>query len=116
MTEKKSQKSPKKGSEKAPKKAKDVKDIGIKVTPPKDKCENDAHCPFHGNQNVRGRTFKAKVIRSKVPRSVQVEWTWKRHVPKYERYEKMRTRLIVHNPSCIDAQVGDDVLIMETRI
>ncbi len=34
---------------------------------------------------------------------------------KYERYEKKRTKLHVHNPECIDANIGDIVRIAETR-
>jgi len=40
----------------------------------------------------------------------------RRHfIPKYERYSKRRTKLLVHNPDCLNAQVGDVVKIMETR-
>lgn len=93
---------------------KESKNIGIAVKAPEKACE-DKHCPFHGEQNVRGRTFVGKVIRAKVPKSVTVEWTGKRYVPKYERYEKTRTRIKAHSPECIGAQEGDTVKIIETR-
>ena len=48
-------------------------------------------------------------------RSGVVEWTYKVLVPKYERKETRRTRVHVHNPACINAEVGDLVLIAETR-
>jgi small subunit ribosomal protein S17 len=114
LTEKKSTKGRKKGPEKATPEG-GSKNIGIEVTPPESRCENDKHCPFHGTQSLRGRMFQGKVIRSKVPRSAVVEWGWKRKIPKYERYEKRRTRVIAHNPSCIGAQEGDVVKLMETR-
>ena len=114
MTEKKSRKGPKKGSEKAVEKS-DSNNIGVDVKPPKERCENDKNCPFHGNLSLRGRMFTGTVIRSKIPKHAVVEWTWKRRVPKYERYEKRRTRLVVHNPVCINAQAGDTVKIMEAR-
>ena len=112
MTEKKSSESRKKESSKG----KDAhRNIGIDVKPPKERCRGDKHCPFHGDAKVRGRMFTGKVLRVKAPKMAQVEWTWKRMVPKYERYEKKRTRLIVHNPACINAKEGDNVKIMETR-
>ena len=113
MTEKKSTKNLKKESKQTL--VKDVRNIGIKVIPPKKVCENDIHCPFHGNQPLRGRMFTGTVIRSKVPKSILVEWTWKRKVPKYERYEKRRAKILAHCPTCINVEVGDTVKIMETR-
>ncbi len=92
-----------------------TKNIGVKVNPPKSECTGDVHCPFHGTQNVRGRTFVGKVIRNKVLRSVTVEWTGQRFIPKFERYEKTRTKLKAHCPECIPVQEGDTVKIMETR-
>jgi len=103
LTEKKSTKDPKKEY-----------NIGIDVKPPKDTCE-DKHCPFHGTISLRGRVFEGTVVRAKIPRMALVEWGWKRHVPKYERYEKKRTKVIVHNPPCMNVEVGDCVKIMETR-
>lgn len=105
MTEKKSSKKPKN----------DSKNIGIDVKPPKNKCEGDKHCPFHGEKSLRGRIFSGTVIQAKTPKHAVVEWEWKKIVPKYERYEKRRTRVAVHNPACIGAEVGDRVKIMETR-
>ena len=34
---------------------------------------------------------------------------------KYERYEKRRTKLKVHNPECINAKYGDVVKVIECR-
>ncbi len=48
-------------------------------------------------------------------KTVTVEWTRRHYIPKYERYEKRRTRVKAHNPDEIDAQVGDIVTIKETR-
>ena len=117
MTEKKSTKNQKKESKpiNSTKSAVPAKNIGIKVNPPKDICKDDIHCPFHGTASLRGRVFNGTVISAKTPKSARVEWTWKRKVPKYERYEKRRARIIAHNPTCINAEVGDTVKIMETR-
>jgi len=79
------------------------------------KCTDDKNCPFHGQKPLRGRVFTGTVVRAKIARSALVEWTWNRAVPKYERNEKRRTRVMAHNPSCINAAVGDKVRLQETR-
>ena len=88
--------------------------IGINVPAPEKKCE-DKNCPFHGNVKVRGRTMIGKVINSKIHVSITVEQERTTLIPKYERYQKKRTRVHAHNPYCIDAKEGDTVKIMECR-
>ena len=90
------------------------RNIGIKVKTPEKEC-NDKNCPFHGSLRRRGRVFVGTVIGTKMHKTATVEWTRRYYLPKYERYEKRRTRVKVHNPSCINAQNGDVVRIMECR-
>ncbi|MFC1690966.1 30S ribosomal protein S17 [Nanoarchaeota archaeon] len=90
------------------------KNIGINVTPPKESCD-DQNCPFHGKISVRGRQFLGNVTKTGSQKTATVEWDRLVKVKKYERYEKRRTKLQVHNPPCINAQPGDIVRIMETR-
>ncbi|NQU98365.1 30S ribosomal protein S17 [Candidatus Woesearchaeota archaeon] len=68
-----------------------------------------------GNVRLRGRVFEGKVISDKMHKTVTVEWNRKKFVPKYERYEKRRSRVKAHNPEEINAKEGDIVKIMETR-
>ena len=91
-----------------------TKNIGIDVIPPTQSC-TDVHCPYHGSLKVRGRIFDAKVIASKVPKTATVERTRRHYLPKYQRFEKRRSRIRVHNPECINAKDGDQVVIMESR-
>ncbi|MCK4522344.1 MAG: 30S ribosomal protein S17 [Nanoarchaeota archaeon] len=91
-----------------------TKEIGIKVKMPGKSC-NDKKCPFHGNLRVRGRTFYGIVIAKDVHKSATVQWDRLFNVPKYERFEKRRTKVRVHNPPCINAEKGDKVMIMECR-
>jgi len=93
---------------------KQAKNIGIQVTPPKDTCE-DTNCPFHGNISLRGRVFSGKVTAAKMHKTVTVEWERRYFIPKYERYEKRKTRIKAHNPGCINAGADDIVVIGETR-
>lgn len=48
-------------------------------------------------------------------KTVTVEWEGQRYIPKYERYQKTRTRVKAHNPESINAKEGDVVKISETR-
>jgi small subunit ribosomal protein S17 len=75
----------------------------------------DKNCPYHGQLKVRGKQFSGKVVSDKMQRSVIVEWTGLRYIPKYERYKKVKTRLMAHNPACVNAAEGDDVKLGECR-
>ena len=67
------------------------------------------------NTSTRGRTFTGIVTSDKMSKTVTITWTRRHYIPKYERYEKRRTKIKAHNPDEIDARVGDHVVVMETR-
>ena len=90
------------------------KNIGIDVKLPKQKCD-DKNCPFHGNLTCRGRFFTGTVVSDKMRKTVVAEWIRRHYIKKYERYEKRRTKMKVHNPTCINAKEGDIVSIIECR-
>jgi small subunit ribosomal protein S17 len=75
----------------------------------------DKNCPIHGSLKLRGRTFTGKVVSSKSRRSAIIEINRLNYIQKYERYEKRKTRLQVHNPDCINAKEGDVVKVQECR-
>lgn len=75
----------------------------------------DKHCPFHAGLTTRGQTFRGKVLSSSMHRSVTVGWTRIVYVPKYERYTKKRSKIKAHNPDCINAKNGDEVIITECK-
>lgn len=75
----------------------------------------DKKCPKHGNIKVRGNVFTGKVISDKPNKTVIVERTLTKKVPKYERYKKIKSKVSAHNPECINAQENDIVKIGETR-
>ena len=79
-----------------------------------EKC-NDGHCPKHGSVKTHGRAFTATVLSARAQKTAIVEWERRYYVPKYERYERRKTTLNVHNPECINAKSGDIVRIMECR-
>ncbi len=63
----------------------------------------------------RGRKQVGTIVKAKAQKTATLEYTWKRFVPKYERFLVRRTRLTVHNPSEIDAKTGDIVEVQECR-
>ena len=91
-----------------------MKNIGLEVSKPKKACQDD-NCPFHGTLKCRGRVFTGTIVSSRMQKTVNVEWEWQNYLRKYERYEKRRSRVKAHNPSCINANEGDIVKIMECR-
>ncbi len=89
--------------------------IGIKgIEAPVKKCD-DANCPFHGSLSIRGRIFEGVVKSDKMAKTVTVEWSRMIKIPKYNRYIVKRSRVKAHNTECINARVGDKVLISECR-
>lgn len=90
------------------------KSIGIPVDPPANPCQ-DRRCVWHGELSVRGRTFQGTVMASKARDTVAVEWGYTHLIPKYERYERRKSRVVAHNPECMKARDGDTVIIAECR-
>lgn len=77
-------------------------------------CE-DKNCPKHGKLSVRGSILEGKVVSDKSKNTVVVERKYLHYIPKYERYERRKTRINAHSPPCMDIKVGDKVRISECR-
>ena len=75
----------------------------------------DAHCPKHGGLRTHGRVFSGTVVAAKAQKTITVELLRVRFVPKYERYEKQRTRLKAHVPDCMQVASDQVVRICECR-
>ncbi|MFH1978505.1 MAG: 30S ribosomal protein S17 [Candidatus Aenigmatarchaeota archaeon] len=89
-------------------------DIGVGLKPPEHKCEEE-NCAWHGKLPVRGRVFRGRVRAAKSQKTAIIDWGFHRFVPKYERYERRKSRVTVHNPGCMNAKEGDNVVIAECR-
>lgn len=76
---------------------------------------NDQKCPIHSNVGLRGYKFKAAVVSDKMKNSAVVQRPYVKKIPKFERYERRNTRISVHNPPCIDAKEGDEVIVQKCR-
>lgn len=92
-----------------------IRNIGFDVKGILQKPSQDRHDPFFQSFGVRGRMFTAKVLSTKASKTAKVEFERIFPLPKFERFEKRRTRLQVHNPDSMNAQIGDLVRIMECR-
>jgi small subunit ribosomal protein S17 len=93
---------------------KNKKDIGLDSKMPKEKCES-SRCPWHGNLKIRGRVFKGRVVSTGPINTAVIVWDYYKYISKYERYERRKTKISAHNPSCVSAHVGDTVKIGECR-
>lgn len=92
-----------------------VKNVGIPGLKPPEKTCNDPKCPWHGFIKVRGVVLKGTVVKSSMQKTVVVRHEHLHYVSKYMRYERRRRSIHAHNPPCINAKVGDEVIIGETR-
>ena len=64
---------------------------------------------------VHGRKFTGRVVSTRMAKTVSVERERLVYLPKYERYEKRRTRIKAHVPEGMIVEEGDIVTIYETR-
>lgn len=97
------------------KKQQKAKEIGIELgKAPSQDCK-DKNCPYHGVIKLRGRIFDGQIKSKDTHRSAVITWDRLVYIPKYERYMKKRSKIRVHNPSCINAQIGEKVRAVETR-
>ena len=81
---------------------------------PSSACQ-DAHCVRHRHLSAHGRAFVGTVVSDRRSRTVTVQWERRHLVRKYERFERRKSRLHVHNPDCLAARAGEQVRIIETR-
>ncbi|HKZ49830.1 MAG TPA: 30S ribosomal protein S17 [Candidatus Nanoarchaeia archaeon] len=81
----------------------------------KDVACSDKRCPKHGSLRTRGQVFSGVIRSDRMQNAVNVEWSFLKYLPKFERYMKKRTRVKAHLPSCIEAKQGDTVRIAECR-
>lgn len=91
-----------------------VRNIGLDVKIPEKECD-DKNCPFHGTLSVRGQMINGQVRSNKMDKTVVVEREYLQYIPKFERYEKRRSRYLAHNPPCLNASIGSEVTIIECR-
>ena len=72
-------------------------------------------CPIHGSLKTRGMVFEGVVTSAKPAKTVVIELQYIRRMPKYERYEKRRSKIHAHVPECMHVREGDVVQAVECR-
>jgi small subunit ribosomal protein S17 len=92
-----------------------MRNIGIQgVKAPTKTCE-DEFCPWHGTISVRGKVLQGKAVSLKVKGLAVIQREYYHYVKKYSRYEKRRSRVHAHVPSCISIKEGEEVVAAECR-
>jgi len=76
---------------------------------------NDPKCPVHGHLKTRGSDIEGVVVSDKAQHTVVVERPYTVYLHKYERSLRKNSKIRAHNPPCMDAKVGDRVMISEAR-
>lgn len=76
---------------------------------------NDKNCPIHGSLRVRGMIVRGRVVSTRMRKTVVVERSLFKLIPKYKRRAKTKSKLHAHLPECIKVSVGDEVEIGQTR-
>lgn len=79
-----------------------------------EKCD-DQKCWKHGDTKVRGERLEGTVVSTKAKNTAVVERAITKKLNKYQRWAKERSRISAHNPTCINAEAGDYVVLGETR-
>ena len=75
----------------------------------------DKKCYKHGSLKIRVQVLQCTVVSAKNPRTVTVEVAFIKHVKKYARKARARSKVMAHSPDCINADEGDLVKIGECR-
>ena len=75
----------------------------------------DKKCPIHGKLRIRGKIIEGIVVSDKPKNTVIIERNYLQYIPKYERYERRKTKIAAHKPPCVEAKTGDKVKIGECR-
>ena len=79
-----------------------------------EKCD-DKNCPKHGTLKIYGGTIEGVIVSDKPKNTVIIEKDYLYYVPKFERYERRKTRIAVHKPPCIDVHTGDRIIAGKCR-
>jgi small subunit ribosomal protein S17 len=87
---------------------------GLDLAPPKRTCD-DVRCPFHGHLKVRGKMLDGTIVSVSNKQTVVIQREYLQRIPKYNRYERRRSRVNAHLPPCIEAKEGDSASIADCR-
>ncbi len=75
----------------------------------------DPKCPVHGSLKTHRNEISGTVVSDKSKKTVIVEHPYTIFLHKYERSLRRHSRIAAYNPECMNAKVGDEVIISGTR-
>ncbi|MFI5412826.1 MAG: 30S ribosomal protein S17 [Candidatus Micrarchaeales archaeon] len=75
----------------------------------------DEKCPVHGSLKTHGYQIEGVIVSDKLKTTVIVEHGYTTFLKKYQRSLRKNSRIAAHNPPCMDAKLGDKVVISGTR-
>lgn len=75
----------------------------------------DSKCPIHGGLKTRGSEVEGIVVSDKSKKTAIIEHAYTIFLNKYERSLRKTSRITAYNPECINAKVGDRVVVAGTR-
>ncbi len=70
---------------------------------------------MHGSLKTHGYQLEGVIVSDKLRNTVIVEHPYTTFLKKYKRSLRKNSRIAAHNPPCMDARLGDHVVIEETR-
>lgn len=76
---------------------------------------DDVNCPTHGSLSTRGIVLEGTVVSDKMDKTIVLQRSYHIKLKKYDRYRKVKSRILAHNPPCINAKTGDKVRVEECR-
>jgi len=76
---------------------------------------SDVNCPVHGKLSTRGAILEGTVVSDKMEGTVTVYNEYTVKSPKFERYKRRHSKIMAHNPPCMEVKIGDKVKIAECR-
>eukprot|EP01012_Entosiphon_sulcatum_P024112 TRINITY_DN2927_c0_g2_i1.p2 TRINITY_DN2927_c0_g2~~TRINITY_DN2927_c0_g2_i1.p2 ORF type:complete len:182 (-),score=45.15 TRINITY_DN2927_c0_g2_i1:208-753(-) len=94
------------------------KNVGLGFVTPKEAKEGDyidKKCPFTSKLLIRGKIMRGRVIKHKMKRTIIIRRDSLFWVKKYQRYEKRHRNTPVHLSPAFSVQVGDEVIVGESR-
>jgi len=75
----------------------------------------DPKCPMHGSLKTHRNEIEGIVVSDKSKKTVIVEHAYTIFLHKYERSLRKHSRIAAYNPECINAKIGDSVIISGSR-
>jgi small subunit ribosomal protein S17 len=91
-----------------------ISSLGIKVAQPSGAC-SDIYCPYHGHLKIRGKIMVGRVSSLRMKKAAVIEIEYPSYDSKFTRYERRRSTIHAHIPSCVNVNIGDLVAIAECR-